>query len=478
MLKKTVISCLLMMSTHGFATPLAEKTTTIQDQTEIAVTIYNNNLALIKDTRNIRLDSNLNKLAWRGVSAKMQSETALLRNLTRPAGFHIQEQNFDFDLLTPQKLLEKYTNRRISVIRTNPSTGQETEEKATVLATNGGVVLKFNNRIETGIPGRLAFPDVPKNLRDKPTLVATFQNAMTGNQELELSYLTSGLSWQADYVAELNENDSHLDLNGLVTLTNQSGTTFPKAKLQLVAGDVNRIHQPKIRVQRNLAMSAEMASKPTMTEEALFEYHLYTLQHPTTLAENQTKQVALMSATHIPIEKEFLLQGMNHHFIGPYSDISKASKIGAFIEFQNKGEGLGIPLPKGIIRVYKKDKQGNAQFIGENQIDHTPNNKPVRLKLGNAFDLTASKKQTDFKKLYGKTKNTKVFETAHKITLRNAKDKAVTITVVEPIPGDWKILAQSHQHQKTSSGTAEWSISIPGKHKTSLTYRVRTKYTH
>ena len=478
MLKKIATICLLIISTNSFATPLAEKATTLQDQTEMAVTIYNNNLALVKDTRDIRLDSNLNKLAWREVSAKIQSETALLRNLTSPVGFHIQEQNFDFDLLTPQKLLEKYTNREISVIRTHPSSGQESKEKATVLATNGGVVLKFDDRIETGIPGRLAFPDVPKNLHDKPTLVATFQNAMTGNQKLELSYLTAGLSWQPDYVAELNETDSHLDLNGLVTLTNQSGTTYPEAKLQLVAGDVNRIHQPRPMARHGLAMSAEMASAPAMTEEALFEYHLYTLQHPTTLAENQTKQVALMSATNIPIEKEFLLQGTNHHFTGPYSDIEKASKIGVFIEFQNKGEGLGIPLPKGIIRVYKKDKQGNAQFIGENQIDHTPSNKPIRLKLGNAFDLTASKKQTDFKKLHGKTKNTKVFETAHKITLRNAKDKVVTITVVEPIPGDWEILSQSHPHQKTSSGTAEWAISIPGKHKMSLTYRVRTKYTY
>lgn len=478
MLKKIIILCLVIISTNGYATLLAEKTTTSQDQIDMAVTIYNNNLALIKDTRNIRLDSNLNKLAWREVSAKIQSETALLRNITSPTGFHLQEQNFDFDLLTPQKLLEKYTNRKISVIRTHPGSDQETKEKAIVLATNGGIVLKFDDRIETGIPGRLAFPDVPNNLRDKPTLVTTFQNAMTGNQKLELSYLTTGLSWQADYVAELNAADSHIDLNGLVTLTNQSGTTFPEAKLQLVAGDVNRVHQPEAGVRRNLAMSAEMANAPAMIEEALFEYHLYTLQHPTTLAENQTKQVALMSTTNIPIEKEFLLQGSAHYFTEPHGILSKPSKIGVFIEFQNKGEGLGIPLPKGIIRVYKKDKQGNAQFIGENQIDHTPKNKHIRLKLGNAFDLTANKKQTDYKKLHGKTKNTKVFETAHKITLKNTKDTAVTITVVEPIPGDWKILAQSHPHQKTSSNTAEWTISIPGKHKISLTYRVRTKYTY
>lgn len=478
MLKKFILSYLLAVSTHGFATPLAEKTSTTQDQVKMAVTIYNDNLALIKDTRNIRLDNSLNKLAWREVSAKIQPETALLRNLTNPVGFHIREQNFDFDLLTPETLLKKYTNKSISVIRTHPTNGQEIKEKATVLATTGGVVLKFADRIETGTPGRLTFPDIPKNLRDKPTLVATFDNNMTGNQKLELSYLTTGLSWKTDYVAELNEADTHLDINGLVTLTNQSNTTYSNAKFQLVAGDINRIHQPRLVIHKNRAMSSEMVQMSKMTEETLFEYHLYTLQHLTTLAENQSKQIALMSAANIPIKKEFLLEGKNHHFTEPYSDIGEASKIEAFIEFQNKGEGLGIPLPKGIIRVYKKDKRGNAQFIGENQIDHTPSNKPIRLKLGNAFDLTASKKQTDFKKLYGKTKNTKLFETAHKITLRNTKENAVTITIREPIPGEWKILSESHPHLKTSSNTAEWKISIPGKHKTSLVYRVRTQYTH
>lgn len=476
MLKKLIFSSLLALSTSSLATSLAEKTTTAQDQLEMAVTIYNDNFALIKDSRSIKLDKDFNALAWREVSASMQPETALLRNLTNPAGFSIQEQKFDFDLLTPQKLLEKYTNKEISVIRTNPANGQETIEKATVLATNGGVVLAFSDRIETGIPGRLAFPGVPDNLRDKPTLTASFLSPVAGKQNLELSYLTTGLSWQADYVAELAENDGRLDLNGLVTLTNQSGAAYLNAKLQLVAGDLNRIRQPAPASRKMLTMTAEMTDMPAMIEESLFEYHLYTLQSLTTLAENQTKQVALMSAANVLVNKEFLLKGTSYYYTGSYGDIGQKLKISVFIDFKNKGSGLGIPLPKGIIRIYKKDQQGNAQFIGEDQIDHTPDNEVIRLKLGHAFDLIASRKQTDFKKLAGKTKHDSIFESAYQITLNNAKKEAVTITLSEPIPGDWTILSESQPHKKVSADTVEWRLSIPALSKASLTYRVHVKF--
>lgn len=229
---------LLLGNTAVFA---EEKISTHQDQKSIAVTIYNDNLALVKDLRNVELNESTNQLAWREVSALIRPETVLLRNLTTKSDFHVLEQNFDFDLLTPQKLLEKYVGKEITVIRTNPATGVETHETAVVLSTNEGVILKFTNRIETGLSGRIVFPGVPTNLRDKPTLLLSLISPVAGKQELELSYLTNGLSWQADYVAALNEDDSKLDLNGLVTLTNQSGVTYPQAKLQLVAGDVNRI---------------------------------------------------------------------------------------------------------------------------------------------------------------------------------------------------------------------------------------------
>lgn len=459
------------------AAPMGEKLTTREDQREVAVTIYNDNLALVKDSRKVRLDRERNQLAWREVSAQMRPETALLRNLSNPLGFRLIEQNFDFDLLTPQKLLEKYVGKEVTVISVNPATGVEKRETATVLATNGGTVLKFADRIETGVPGRLAFAGVPDNLRDKPTLVITLANASAGDQNLELSYLTGGLSWKADYVAELNEKDTQLDMSGWVTLTNQSGAAYPNAKLQLVAGDVNRVQEEFARGRPVPMMAkATMADAAEISQEALFEYHLYTLERPTTIAENQTKQVALMSASSVPVKKELLLEGQNYYYSGQYGELGQKLKAGVFVEFTNKGDGLGIPLPKGVVRVYKKDSKGNAQFIGEDRIDHTPKNETVRLKLGDAFDVTADRKQTDFKKLSGFSRYNYVFESAYQIVIKNAKNEPVTVKVVEPMPGDWQIQSESHPHTKAASNAAVWNVNVPAEGKTTLTYRVQVKY--
>lgn len=453
-----------------------ERVSTAQDQENIVVTIYNENLALVKDLRKVMLDDGVNKLAWRDVSAQIRPETTLLRNLTTSSQFRLREQNFDFDLLTPAKLLEKHIGKEISVIRTNPATGSETSETATVLSTNEGIILKFNDRIETGVPGRLVFPGVPKDLRYKPTLLISLTHSSPGKQDLELSYLTHGLSWHADYVAALNETDSVLDLNGLVTLTNQSGITYHNAALKLVAGDVNQI-QPEQRISRKMiALASEIADNAQMKKESLFEYHLYTLQHPTTLSENQTKQVALMSATNISVSKEFLLRGADYYYSAKHDTISQKQKISVSINFRNKGEGLGIPLPKGIIRVYKKDLQGNSQFIGEDRIDHTPNNELIRLNLGKAFDITADKIQTSFQQIAGTLHHANLFESSYQIILRNAKKEAVTIQVQESIPGDWEVISESLPHTKISAGMAGWKIPVAAESEAILTYRVRVKY--
>ena len=470
----TMIAGLLVAAHAACAAPRDEIVSTASDQHSVAVTIYNDDLALVKDARRVRLGRDVNQLAWREVSAQMRPETAQLRNVGNPAGFRLLEQNFDFDLLTPQKLLEKYVGREVSVIRTHPTSGAETRETATVLATNGGVVLKFADRIEPGVPGRLAFPGVPDTLRDTPTLVISLVNPTPGTQNLELSYLTTGLSWRADYVAELNANDNQLDLNGWVTLTNQSGATYPNARLQLVAGDLNRVRDAQA-VPR-ATMAAKAADAAEMQQESLFEYHLYTLQRPTTLADNQTKQVALMSANRVPVRKQFLLEGANHYYSGQYGEIGQKIKVGVFVEFDNRGEGLGVPLPKGVIRVYKKDSQGNALFVGEDRIEHTPKNETVRLKLGDAFDVTADKKQTDFQKLGGTGRYNYVFESAYEIVLKNAKPEAVTVTVREPMPGDWIMVSESQPHTKRAAGTAEWKVSVPAEGQATLTYRVRVRY--
>ena len=476
---KLIVLCVLSaFSSHVLSIEPDEIRNNLRDQQSVAVTIYNNDLALIKDQRKVKLNNGLNNLALRDVSAQIRPETALLRSLSHAGSFSTLEQNFDFDLLTPQKLLEKYVGKNVSIVRVNPATGVETTEQATVLSANNGVVMKIGNRIETGMPGRIVYDDVPTNLRDRPTLVTKLNNKTTAEQTIELSYLTGGLGWKADYVAELNAKEDSIDLSGWVTLTNTSGTSYNNAKLQLVAGDVNRIQESQPRammMRKEVAMMADAVAP--MAEESLLEYHLYTLDRPTTISDNQNKQVALLSASNVPARKELVLRGADYYYGASYGDLGQKMKVGVFVEFDNKETAkLGLPLPKGTMRVYKKDNQGNAQFVGEDSIDHTPKNEVVRLKLGNAFDVTADKKQIDFKTLPRPAKGNSMFESAYEIVLKNAKKERVTVTVQEPIPADWKIMKESHPSQKATSNTAVWKIEIPAEGKTTLTYRVQVKY--
>ncbi len=459
------------------ATTAEERRSTLDDQTAVAVTIYNEDLALVKDRRQLELPVGGLDLAFRDVSARIQPETALLRGLTEGANLKVIEQNFDFDLLTPGKLLEKYVGRPVGVIKVHPTTGEETEEDATVLAAAEGTVLRIGDRIETGQPGRIVFRELPPNLRDRPTLVMKLDNGLAGPQELELSYLTAGLSWKADYVGELAADDSHLDLTGWVTLNNTSGTAYRDAQLQLVAGDVNRVRDLPSPAMQKEGMRMMAAAAPMMEEEALFEYHLYSLARPTTIADNQSKQVALLAAQGIPARKELIFKGNDYYYRAQQGEIGVKLKASVFLEIDNREEtNLGLPLPKGVVRIYKKDSQGTAQFVGEDRIDHTPKNETLRLKLGEAFDVTADKTQTDFVKLSGTGPWQYQFETAYRLRLRNAKPEAVTVKVREPIPGDWKILESSHPHQKVSANLAEWEIQIPTEGETVLTYRVRVRF--
>jgi hypothetical protein len=244
-----------------------------------------------------------------------------------------------------------------------------------------------------------------------------------------------------------------------------------------VAGDVHRVRD-ELRLARGMAVEEAMVkAAPQMAEEALFEYHLYTLGRPTTIAENQTKQVALLSAAGVPVSKEFVLSGSDYYYRSSVGELGQKLKVGVFIEFENREKtGLGLPLPKGVVRVYKKDAAGGAQFVGEDTIDHTPKNEKVRLKLGDAFDVTADKKQTDFKKLAGTGRFNYVFESAYRIELKNAKKEAVTVKVQEPMPGDWEVLVESHPHVKEAAGTAVWQVPVPAEGTAVLTYRVRVRY--
>ncbi|MDI1299605.1 DUF4139 domain-containing protein [Methylotenera sp.] len=477
--KLILLATLSTIYTGAFAMDLDETRSTLNDQQNVAVTIYNGDLALVKDTRHVMLKTGLNALALRDVSAQIRPETALLRSINAPGSLTLLEQNFDFDLLTPQKLLEKYVGKSVNIVKTHPTTGAETTEKATVLSANNGIVLQIGNRIETGIPGRIVYDDVPDNLRDRPTLVTRINNKGATDQTVELSYLTGGLGWKADYVAELSPKEDSIDLSGWVTLTNTSGASYKNAKLQLVAGDVNRVQPPQIfpmaKAMRGDVMMAEAAAP--MSEESLLEYHLYTLDRATTIAENQTKQVALLSASNVPARKELVLRGADYYYQSSYGDLGTKMKVGVFVEFENKeASKLGMPLPKGILRVYKKDGAGNAQFVGEDSIDHTPKNEVVRLKLGESFDVTADKKQTSFKILPNPQKGHSAYESAYEIVLKNAKKEKMTVIVQEPISGDWTITSESQPHKKVNSHLAVWKVEVPAESNTTLSYKAVVKY--
>lgn len=452
-----------------------EVRSTLDDQTGVAVTIYNQNLALVKDRRQVSLERGEHQLAFRGVSAQMRPETALLRNVAAPDDLQVIEQNFDFDLLTPRKLLEKYTGRQVKVARTNPATGEETIEEAKVLSTNEGVVLRIGDRIETEVAGRFIFDDVPDNLRDEPTLSIQLASRAAAPQQFELSYLTGGLAWKADYVAELNADDSQLDLLGWVTLTNNSGASYNDATLQLVAGNVNRVHQRRAAAADYQRVEAVIAEAESMREESLFEYHLYTLGRPTTIADRQTKQVSLLSAASVPVEKRLVLHGRQHYYHGQAGTVGRKLKPAVFVRFHNdEDSGLGVPLPKGIVRVYKRDSGGNAQFIGEDAIAHTAKNEWLRLKLGEAFDVTADKTQTDYR-IVERSDHRHVTDASYEIELRNAKPEPVEVFVREPIPGDWEMRKESEPHKKIAAGTAEWRITVPAEGTARLQYSVRVR---
>jgi hypothetical protein len=321
------------------------------------------------------------------------------------------------------------------------------------------------------------YENVPANLRDRPTLSLLANSSVNTPQMLELSYLSSGLSWRADYVAKVAKDDKTIDLNGWVTLNNQSGASYHNANLQLVAGDLNRVRPQAAQFDdiRQKRMVLESAS--ALQEESLFEYHLYNLGRQTDILQNQTKQVALLSASNIPIKKEFLLQGQQNYYYHQQGVIGDKLKIGVYVEFENaKAHHLGLPLPKGVVRVYKNDSSENIQFIGEDRIDHTPKDEKIRLKLGDAFDVTAKKTQTDYKKeiAIGRYKN--AASSSYEIEIHNAKEEAVTVRVLEPIPGDWKMLNSSIKHKKVNAHTAEWLVKVPAEQRVTLSYQALVRY--
>jgi hypothetical protein len=463
-----VVTALGSRAAAGAADPV-ERTSTLASQERVNLTIYNGDLALVHDRRRIALDAGTSRIAWRDVSGGLDATSAILEDLTVPGAVSVVEQNFDFDLLKPSTLLDKYVGRHVTVVHDKPIPGRPASETAVLLADNDGIVLQYPDRIESGLyDSHIVYPSLPPNLRDAPTLVLDLATGAAATHDLDLSYLSSGLGWHADYVGVVSPKEDRMDLSGLVTLTNTTGTTFRDAHVQLVAGNVNVAQEPTQMEMRKFAAIA--APTPPIRQENYFEYHLYTLPEPTTVANAQTKQVALLSAHNVPIRKTLELRGSEQYYSNAAADLGSKIEVGVYVTFANKGGDLGVPLPGGLVRLYENDSHGTSQFLGSDRIDHTPRNADVRLHVGDSFDVTANKKQTDFKPLGNCT-----FDSSYEVRLANAKETPQDVEVVEPIPGDWSIVSENLPHQKTSSATATWHVRVPADGAATLTYRARVR---
>ena len=459
-------------------TPLAAPqngTTTLDDQAELALTVYNSNIALVRDVRNITLARGQSDLHFMDIAATVNPATVHFRSLTEPTRVSVIEQNYEYDLLEPEKLLKKYVGKDVTLVRSRTVGGSTREEEVTarLLSYNNAPVWQINGEIVTGLHAdHIRFPELPGNLYSRPTLIWTLDNGGGGRHRVEASYLATDLAWNADYVLTVARDDKNADLDGWVTLKNGSGTGFKNASLQLVAGDLNRVRQQMNAMMDEMKSRRAEAAAP-MAQEAFSDYHLYTLGHKTSINNAETKQVAMLNATGFPVIKRYVVNGQNFYYRNPYSP-SAPLKDDVQVFYQLKNEttaGLGMPMPMGTVRVYQADSKGGLQFVGEDRINHTPKDEIINLKIGNAFDVVCERKQTDFQKIA-----TNVYEMEFEITLRNHKAIPVTVEVNEPVGGTWQILRSTYNYTKTAAFAAQFNVPVAVDGTSVLRYRIRVTY--
>jgi hypothetical protein len=463
----TLISSLLSIQI-GYAAPF---TSTGKDQQNVSVTIYNSNIGLVKDTRLVDLKTGIHELKFMDVAGKINPTSVHIKSLISDSSLNVLEQNYEYDLLSPQKLLEKYVGQKVQLATINPETKKEEIVEATLLSTQGGNIFQIGEKIHIGHYGRILLSRIPENLIPQPTLVWRLENRLSKPQKLEASYLTSGINWKADYVAVLNKLDTLTDLTGWVTIDNRSAATYQNALLKLVAGDIHRV-QGEMRMDDARPMAAAKETSQQFKEESFFEYHLYTLNRRTTIKDNQTKQMTLLDANQVPLKKLFIFSGYPQYYYYRIDQRSNKQKVGVFLELENtRKNNLGIPLPKGTIRVYKEDKDGSLQFVGEDRIDHTPKDEKFKIKIGEAFDVVGERVQTDYKHL-----GYNLYEVAFEVSLRNHKKEDIKVLVEELIPGDWEMLSKTHVYEKLSAHLIRFEVPVAKDKEEKVKYRIRFRY--
>ncbi len=438
---------------------------TADEQVGVEVTVYNNNLGLIKDTREVELLVGQGELRFMDVASSIMPVTVHVKSLNYPQDFAVLEQNYEYDLMNADKLLDKYVGKKIKIIDWNEFQDRKDVVEATLLSNNQGQIYQINGEIYLGHPGYKVLPEIPENLIAKPTLMWLYENRVEETHNLEVSYLTENINWKADYVVVLNKDDTSSDISGWVTLDNKSGATYKDARLKLIAGEVHRVEEE---IEYMLYAVAE-AKSPQFEEEAFFEYHIYDLQRRTTIKDKQTKQISLLEAFDVATQKEFIVYGMQSYFTRLYKEQNPKQRVNVYIKFTNSEDNnLGMPLPAGIMRLYKEDSEGSLQFIGEDKIEHTPKDEEIRLEIGEAFDVVAQRIQTDYKEI-----TTKIYESEWEITLRNHKEEDITVSIVEPLYGNWEVVSSTHPYEKVDAFTIRFDVDVLKDAEVNVKYRIK-----
>lgn len=424
----------------------------------ISVTIYNNDLALIKDKKEVKLKKGIQKVEIDNVATNIDPTSVLPKFSHSADKIKINEQNFDYDLVNTNKLLQQYIGKDIEIEK-DLSNSKKEVISGTLLAVNGGMVIQTKDKIILNPKGEVSLPKLPEGLRLKPTLSWVIDSRFEGDNNLEYTYQTSGISWVSDYIVVLADNDSNLDMTGWVTINNLSGATYENAKLKLVAGDVNLIQEQPRRLYKNVVMAVAEDSMASggFEERGLFEYHIYDLSRQTTIKNNEKKQIQLMTAQKVPAKKKYV-----------YNAYTDAGKVFTFLSFKNdKKSNLGIALPKGKVRVYKNDADA-LEFIGEDKIDHTPENKDIELKLGKVFDISVIRIQKDYKKLSSTS-----HQESYSIEITNSKKEDVEIDIEENLGVSWKITESSEKYTKKNSQVIVFKAKVPAGKTYNVSYTVK-----
>lgn len=436
------------------------------DRTRVDVTVYNQDLALVREIREVDLPKGEFHLEFRDVPSRINPVTLLVAPAGR-SGLHLFEQNYEFDLMSKEKILQKYVGKELSWIQEDGS-----RIRGILLGMNSGPVYEVDEEVVFDVPGRLALPALPQNLRARPTLVWLAATDRAGSEQIETTYLTGGFSWNTDYVLQLDERGRQAELQAWVTVRNQTGASFRDANLLLVAGDINRAVPPTPDNMKVFALEAQAGARDGgFQEESLYDYHLYTLQRPTTLLDQQIKQLSLFEADGLKVERHYRLKSSPHFFRGGRF-VGGDEKIDVSYAFENRRDnGMGMPLPAGTFRVYGRSQAGSRQLLGEDRIDHTPVDEKVELTVGKAFDLVAERVRKESLRL-----DDNHYRTTFEITLRNHKDEDVTVEVDEPVGGFWKVVESTHDAHRISATELAFEVPVPKGGESKLVYTVEVKY--